>query len=95
MFWTALAGLLGSVNWLLVGGDAVSEPDDSLIVESEAGDLGSGSSWEEKKRESELESGPGEASLGRSGADPSGWLGRGSSDDRSPGAFGLRLGVPY
>ena len=53
-----------------MGGEAVSEPDESWIVESEAGDLGSGDlgsgvSCSEKKRESELELRPGEATLGR------------------------------
>ena len=91
MFLTVLVGLRGSVNWLLVGGDVVSDPDDSLIEKPEAGDLGcedlgTGLSCKEKNRDSELELRPGEASLGRPEVD-SGRLGRGSSSDWSPGAL--------
>ena len=65
-----MAGLLGSKYWLLVGGEAVSDPDDSWMVKSEAGDrcsgdLGFGDSCREKNRESGLELRPGEASPGR------------------------------
>ena len=87
----ALAGLLGSTSWLLVGGEAVSDPDESRIVESEAGDLshgdlGSGEFSNEKKRELVLEFWPGEVSLGGPSVG-SGRLCRGSSGGRSPGAF--------
>ena len=36
----ALAGLLGSAIWLLVGGEAVSDPEESCMVSGEAGNLG-------------------------------------------------------
>ena len=94
-----MAGLLGSTSWLLVGGEAVSDPDESRMVESEAGDLGhwdlgSGDPSNEKKRESELEFLPGEASLGRPTMG-SGRLCRGSSGDGPPGAFfALSTDVP-
>ena len=74
-----MGGLLRSPNWLLVGGEAVSEPDEGRVVDLEVGDLGSGDlgSSNEKKRDSVLEfCWPGEAALGRPSVSL-GWLGRG------------------
>ena len=78
-----------------MGGEAVSEPEESRMVSSEAGDLGcedlgTGLSCKEKNRDSELELRPGEASLGRLETD-SGRLGRGSLDNRPTGASLFRL----
>ena len=80
-----MGGLLRSPSWLLVGGEAVSEPEEGGLAEVEVGDLGCrdlGSS-NEKKRDSELEFWLGEAPLGRPSMS-SGRLGRGSLGSFSP-----------
>ena len=71
----------------------MSEPDDNWEVGSEVrdfgdGDLGSGGSSNEKKRESELEFLLVELSLGRPSMG-SGRLCRGSNGSWSPGAFSV------
>ena len=81
-----------------MGGETVSEPDDNWEVGSEVrdfgdGDLGSGGSSNEKKRESELEFLLVESSLGRPSMS-SGRLCRGSSGSGSPGAFSLVITRP-
>ena len=86
-----MGGLLRSPNWLLVGGEAVSEPDEGRLVDLEVGDLGSGDlgSSNEKKRDSVLELcwlggiplGRPPVSSGRLGWGP---LGRGSLCGTSP-----------
>ena len=85
--WTTLVGLLRSPSWLLVGGEAVSEPEEGGLVELEIGrwDLGSGDSSNEKNRESELEFRLGEAPLGRPSMS-TGRLCRGSLGSACPGA---------
>lgn len=80
--------------WLLEVGEAVSEPDDSLMVESETRDLGSGVSWDGKKRDSELKLRPGETSLGRPGTESLGRLGRGLSNNSSRGLSTGSLETP-
>ena len=84
-----MGGLLRSPNWLLVGGEAVSEPDEGRVVDLEVGDFCSGDlgSSNEKKRDSVLElCWLGEAPPGGPPVS-SGWLGRCSLCRGSLGSF--------